>query len=329
MLDEAEIHLRPVRVETWAGCAFINFDVDAQPLMNSLGPLTEELDARHVEKLRVDWWYASELPVNWKVAVEAFMEMYHLMKTHPQFHALSRTFGGELGDRNGLDPKLGLTAREAVNRSIDLMVNLSEGMGGLVHHSEVRILETLRDMELPDDPHEAIQCFFKRACDAIRDDGLARGLPMFDIAAVLSRYPGQGNELFFPNFFLLPQFSAMASYRIRPTGPESCLFEIWSLVLKPEKDTSPSPNAPTLLPYDSPDYPLIPRQDYSNMPEQQKGLRSGAIIYQRLSEVHEGAISNFERLIDGYLAGLDINRLNRAHHVVNGCSFGPIADLGF
>jgi hypothetical protein len=124
-------------------------------------------------------------------------------------------------------------------------------------------------------------------------------------------------------------FGCMASYRIRPLSAESCLFEIWSLVLIPEGEPYESPKQPTMLPYDSPEYPLIVRQDYANMPNQQVGLRSGEIEHQRIAKLHEGIISNFERLIDGYLGGVDFERLMRAAHVVNGASFGPIADIGF
>src|SRR6202008_1434464 len=101
-----------------------------------------------------------------------------------------------------------------------------------------------------------------------------------DMNAFKENFPSQANELLFPNFFLLPMFGCMASYRIRPLTPETCLFEIWSLILVPEGEAHESPNAPPVLPHDSPDYPLIVRQDYFNMPNQQIGLRSGEIEYQ-------------------------------------------------
>ena len=85
----SDLALVPCRVESWGGCAFINFDDHAPPLRDSLGPLAERLEAHHVDKLKVDWWYAAVLPVNWKLAMEAFMEGYHVMRTHPQLHALT------------------------------------------------------------------------------------------------------------------------------------------------------------------------------------------------------------------------------------------------
>lgn len=260
--------------------------------------------------------------------IEAFVEMYHLMRTHPELHRLipmPADHSASRGTRSGIT----LTSAEAVNRAADYLANLCEGMGGLVHAEEIAVIEPLRALDYPEDPDEATGLFFARAREAVARDGAARGLPMFDIERVNAEHPLVSNEHFFPNFFLLPQFTAMASYRVRPLSPESCLFEIWSLKMVPEGEDYMSPKEPTVLPYDSPDYPLIVRQDYINMPRQQLGLRSGEIEFQRLSREQEGMISNFQRLIDGFLAGLDNDLLVGGQHVVNGGSFGPIRDLGF
>jgi phenylpropionate dioxygenase-like ring-hydroxylating dioxygenase large terminal subunit len=328
LLEAAEIGLKACRVETWGGCAFINFDDDAPPLTDALGPVTQKLEARGVDQLRTEWWYASVVPTNWKVSVEAFLEMYHLMRTHPEFHARTPSAFAAL-DSDGIFQTRDVTAREAVQEAIGYLSNLSEGMGGLVHHSEIAVIEGLRDMEVPDDPLAATMAFYARAREEIRADSLSRGISLHDLNEVEEKFPSLANELLFPNFFLLPMFGCMASYRIRPLTEETCLFEIWSLIRVPEGEPYTSPREPTMLPHDSPDYPLIVRQDYANMPNQQIGLRSGEIEYQRVAKVHEGIISNFERLIDGYLAGLDSGLLQHATHIVNGGSFGPLQDIGF
>jgi hypothetical protein len=33
------------------------------------------------ESWRTEWWHACRLPVNWKLAEEAFMEQYHVIET--------------------------------------------------------------------------------------------------------------------------------------------------------------------------------------------------------------------------------------------------------
>ena len=50
----------------------------------------------------------------------------------------------------------------------------------------------------------------------------------------------------------------------------------------------------------------------------------------RLSEAAEGGISNFERLIDGFLAGLPYEALLKGLSVVNVNPLEqPVVDLGF
>ena len=68
----------------WGGCAWINLDDDAPPLRQCIEPFATILDAWKVESLRAEWWYACRLPVNWKLADEAFVEQYHVVETHPQ-----------------------------------------------------------------------------------------------------------------------------------------------------------------------------------------------------------------------------------------------------
>jgi carnitine monooxygenase subunit len=326
LLDHAEIDLQPVRVEFWAGCAFINFDDDAPSLLDSLGPVAPNLNARHVDKLKMDWWYATVLPTNWKLAMEAFMEGYHVMRTHPQLHALSP--GSQFGmDHAGMVPNPNFTADRAVDLGIAFYKNLSEGMAGMIHETEIAVIEKLRGMEVPDDPMMAFGTFVAKAREEITKDGIARGAPMFDLPRVTEDYVMHDVEFMFPHFFLLPSFASMASYRIRPLTAETCYFEIWSLALRPENEPYDTPKQATFLPYDSKDYPEIPMQDYSNLPLQQTGLHN--FKHMRLSKEYEGMVSNYQRLVDGYLAGLPLEQLGKATAVVNSGYNAPILDIGF
>jgi hypothetical protein len=79
-----------------------------------------------------------------------------------------------------------------------------------------------------------------------------------------------------------------------------------------------------VLPHDSDKFPPIPRQDYSNIPRQQVGLHAGGFEFMRLSKDVEGLISNYQRVIDGYLTGAAADELGRATAALAGGFDGPI-----
>jgi len=329
-LQKAELNLVPCRVELWGGCAFINFDDNAPPLLECLGPVASRMDARHVEKLKVDWWVSTVLPTNWKLAMEAFMEGYHVMRTHPQLHVLTPPEMDRYGDSGGgAEPPKIKSSREWVDYTIRFIANLNEGMGGMVDPHEVAIARSLRDMEVPEDFGGAAMAFYGRLNQEITTQGRARKVPVPDLNRVAATVEFNAVEFMFPHYFLLPMFSAMSSYRIRPLTPETCLFELWSLSLFPEDEEREPPVAPPPMRHDDPNFPEIPRQDYSNLPLQQLGLHAKGFEYMRLSRDMEGMISNYQRLIDGYLAGVEPSKLAKASQIVNSGFDKPIRDIGF
>lgn len=331
-LDKAELALKPCRVELWGGCAFINFDDNAPSFRECIGPVADRLEAHGMSKLRAEWWYATVLPANWKVAMEAFMEGYHVMRTHPQLQkACPSLYNSMYGyDTGGIgqpvDPNL--SVRENIRQQFHQLELLSSGMAGMVHAKEVEIARQLLDVELPDDPAKAVPMWFGMVQDQITKQLRARGEPVPDLNAVAVSDPVHAVEFLFPHYFLLPFFSSMSSYRIRPLGPESCFFEIWSLTHIAEGQQLQAPLEPKVLPHDSPDFPQIPRQDYSNIPLQQRGLHAQGFEFMRLAKDVEGLISNYQRIIDGYLSGEDLAKLAQATQKLGGNFDGKILDLG-
>jgi phenylpropionate dioxygenase-like ring-hydroxylating dioxygenase large terminal subunit len=84
-LDRSERGLVPVRCETWLGFVFVNEDPGAQPLAEFLGPVAREMTPEYEgQPLRIVHRRRLTLPCNWKVVVEAFLEVYHLRTVHPK-----------------------------------------------------------------------------------------------------------------------------------------------------------------------------------------------------------------------------------------------------
>ena len=337
-LDPDDLNLRPCRAEAWGGCVWINHDDDAPSVKESLGPVADRLEAHGVQNLRAEWCYGTVLPANWKIAMEAFMEGYHVMTTHPQLQkAAPMLYDGmykyERAPQLQLaDPDLSL--QENIDIQINSMALLSEGMAGMVHEKEVEIARSVSNvdqlgMEFPEDKNQALMIWLGIVQDQISKRLQAKGEPVPDLNTVCVSDPVHAVEFLFPHYFLLPYFTSMSAYRIRPLGPESCFFEIWSLTMFPEGQEPEPVLEPTVLPYDSPDFPPIPKQDYSNIPIQQKGLHAKGFEFMRLSKDVEGMISNYQRLIDGYLAGVPAAKLAKANHLLGGNFDGKIEDLGF
>jgi len=306
-LQAGDIDLTAVRCETWGGCAWVNLDDGAPPLREYLEPIASALDAWRVESLRAEWWYACRLPANWKLAQEAFVEQYHVLETHPQLR-----LPGRYASRDGrFDPKV------FVESELQYLRLMSEGMAGMVHASDVHIAEGLRHIELPAQPAAARAAWDRALNDAVVAWHRRQGHDIPDINQLAEQGLNEPMAYCFPHYLVLPMYSSASAYRFRPLGPEETLMEIWSLTRFPPGTEHPPPAPPEVWANDDERWPPIPAQDFSNVPRQQKGLHAQGFRYMRLSEKNEGHISNYQRLIDGFLAGLAWDRLLPAMGSVN------------
>jgi hypothetical protein len=313
-LCSEDLGLVSVRCELWGGCAWINLDEGAPALRDCLEPFASIYDAWNVASLRTEWWQSCRLPVNWKLATAAFMEGYHVPQTHPQL------LPSATGNGSG--------SSQIIQTNLYFMRTLGEGMGGMTHENDIRIAEGLQNIDLPADPAAAMAAWRNALNDAVVAWHRARGCDMPDLNELDRRGVTDAIGFCFPHYFLLPTFSSASSYRIRPLGPEETLFEIWSLTRFPSDLSAGRPVPPDPMAPDDPRWPAIPAQDFSNLPRQQKGLHSKGFEYMRLSNQIEGLISNFERIVDGFLAGLPHEILVPAIQKTNTTIDVPVADLG-
>jgi len=315
-----DLQLVSVRCELWGGCAWINLDDGTPPLRDCMEPFASIYDAWKVESLRTEWWQSCRLPVNWKLATAAFMEGYHVPQTHPQLLPSAQS---------GSPTQSSTAVHPIVQSSLYFMRTLGDGMGGMTHENDIRIAEGLQNIELPSDPAQAMAAWRSALNDAVVGWHRARGSTMPDLNDLVHRGITDAIGFCFPHHFILPTYSSASSYRIRPLGPEETLFEIWSLTRFPADLSAGKPTPPEPMAPDDPRWPPIPAQDFSNLPRQQKGLHARGFEYMRLSDQIEGLISNFERVVDGFLAGLPYETLVPAIQKTNTTIDVPAADLGF
>ncbi len=305
-LQPEELNLSPVRCEAWGGCAWINLDADAPPLRQCIEPFATVLDAWKVESLRAEWWYCARLPINWKIGVEAFVEQYHVLQSHPQLRIPGRYPAGD-----------GFDSHSFLDSELQYLRIMSDGMAGMVHARDVQIAEELADMELPADYKLARSTWDRALNDAVCRAHRARGCDMPDLNTLAEQGIDDTLWYLFPHFFVLPMYSSATAYRFRPLGPEETIMDIWSLTRYPAGEEPETPPLPERWEHGDPRWPPIPTQDFSNLPKQQRGLHARGFEYMRLSERNEGHISNYQRVIDGFLAGVPVEKLLAALPKVN------------
>ena len=75
--------LTPIRCERFGKLIWVNFDSAAPSLLDWLGPIADEWQEFQFDKCRLAARHSFELQCNWKIALEANTEVYHVPNIHP------------------------------------------------------------------------------------------------------------------------------------------------------------------------------------------------------------------------------------------------------
>jgi choline monooxygenase len=78
----ADYGLTSLKLETWQGNIFVNFDLNSEPLSASLGDFEKYLGNYKLEDLVCTERRVYDFKCNWKMLVENAMEAYHIVGTH-------------------------------------------------------------------------------------------------------------------------------------------------------------------------------------------------------------------------------------------------------
>lgn len=272
-------NLPEAKIATWGGFIFINPDSESSvSLEEHMGP--EMLQHYAKTKLQNRYKQADVVKVvrcNWKVMMEAFLEAYHTIATHPQL-LLS---GGDLSD----------------NRS-DVF-----GNWGRLGHINVSGSSPHRGIIAPKDQalagFRATADFNREYLRTYIDDEVEQ---YSDIELVEQSF----NHLF-PNFSPWGGWGRIV-YTFRPNGdnPNECLMQVMLLAPWKEGKPKPAPRPQRLL---GPDeswtvaeelgtLAKIFDQDCTNAPAVHEGLKSKQPPHLWYSDYQESIIRNFHHLYE-------------------------------
>lgn len=88
--DRRQYPLQAVRLETWNDLLFVDLSGRAPPLAEALAPLVARWRDYDLGALRYAGSCSFEARTNWKLAIENFLESYHLPWTHPSLNGYSK-----------------------------------------------------------------------------------------------------------------------------------------------------------------------------------------------------------------------------------------------
>jgi phenylpropionate dioxygenase-like ring-hydroxylating dioxygenase large terminal subunit len=301
-VKEEDNKLPQVRVATWGGWVFINMDDTAPELEDYMEVLPAHMNQWKHEQRYVSMHVEKVIGANWKVVLEAFIESYHAIATHPQlmaFQAIDNSQYDVWGDHVSRTitaygvPNPTHAGQFTEQDSMDAMMKLA----GMEDRPEVSPGQTAREklaeITLPAVNEQSGEDFTGRA--------------------TMSELMDSTLYLLFPNFAPWAGHGTVITYRHRPNGDDvnSAIMDIFLLTRYPEGSEPPA-DAPTFsLGIDEPfsdaaevmgaGLSNVFNQDGANLPQVQKGLkasRKGAVTLGNYQEVR---IRQFHQTLDKYL----------------------------
>jgi nitrite reductase/ring-hydroxylating ferredoxin subunit len=314
-LNEDCTSLTPVKVDTWGGWLWINMDPESVSLQEYLADAARVLSPFQFEKMRYKWRQWVIFDCNWKTAIEAFMEPYHVAGTHTQmlehgqYYAYSKAYG--LHGVSGFDerdPALKMKQSGTITRAgkgADPRVstyNLQNEIYTTVNNASttetlVNAAKRLVD-ELPEGtPADEV---IKHWLASARADDAARGVEWPTITPDQMAEAGLAWSVF-PNMGILQGITFALCYRVRPYGdnPDKCIFESYAIERFPEGQ-EPKPEWVYAEPTGE-KWGMVLAQDFSNMAAVQKGMKSRGFKGALPNPHQERKVTNAHRNLAAFM----------------------------
>ena len=304
-------HLKDVRVDIWGGWIWINLDPECGPLREFLEPAATMLEPFELQNMRYRWRKWLTFDCNWKVALEAFAETYHVPGTHPEFMKFGQFLGWARAQGKhsniGYDAPKGQDENQAklrIGSGADARVSTAEMQLYTWEHANTNTTPTLVEAarrlvdELPEGtPADQV---LKHWLDTARRDDEARGVVW---PVVPPEHVGKSGTAWqiFPNFQIGHAVNNALCYGARPYGfnPDKCIFEAAVYELFP-KGGEPE-TVWEFAPPDDPGWRSVLPQDFANMAAVQLGMKSGAFEGTQPNPYRERSIANLHRNLAKYM----------------------------
>ncbi len=310
-LSNERTRLGEVKVDTWGGWIWINLDPNCEPLRDYLEPAATMLDPFELQNMRCRWRRWIVFDCNWKVAMEAFSETYHVPGTHPEFMKFGdfRGWARVQGKHSniGYDAPKDLGENQAKLRlgaGADPRLSTAEMQVYTWEHVNTNTTKTLVDAavrlvdELPEGTpaNQVLQHWLESA----RRDDAARGVLW---PTVNPEHVGNSGTAwqFFPNFQIGHAVNNALCYSARPHGydPNRCIFEVSVYQLFPTAEEPKTEWEYTAA--DDPRWGSVLPQDFSNMAALQQGLKCGGFRGTLPNPYRERSVANLHRNLAKYM----------------------------
>ncbi|WP_145205782.1 aromatic ring-hydroxylating oxygenase subunit alpha [Sphingobium sp. B2] len=300
--------LGQVRVDCWGGWIWINLDPNCEPLRDYLEPAASVLDHFELQNLRYKWRRWGVFDCNWKVAIEAFIETYHVPATHPEYMKFGVYQGW--GRQEGLHSSLGYDAkgenkgRLRLGSGKDARKATAEMVAYTMEHVNSNFSQSLLDaaMRLEDELPETAteEEVLKHWLSSARQADAAQGVVWPTVAPELVARSGVAWNIF-PNFRLGHAVNNGLCYQARPYGddPDKCIFEVSVFELYPEGAAPKTEWVHT--PLGDPGWGSVLSQDFSNMAAVQQGMKSTGFAGPRPNPKEEGAVVALHETLATYM----------------------------
>lgn len=309
--------LSDVQVDTWGGYIYINMDPDCVPLKEWMGRAGEILEHFELDKMRYKWRQWAVYDCNWKTAIEAFLEPYHVAGTHTQllaygdYYALSKQYGlHSVSSYDTREEKFQMSESAGTTRAgkgddarVSTYELIKENYETINYAASTETLVNAASRlvdELPETatPTEIIAHWIKSA----KADDAARGVIWPEVPPEIKKESGLAWGLF-PNQNILHGETFALCYRVRPYGddPNKCIFESYALERFPEGE-----EPETEWVYADPtgeNWGAVLAQDFSNMEFVQKGMKSSGFRGPLPNPHQEQKVINLHRNLANFMEG--------------------------